>query len=45
MTADDVAEGIDDGGTGWGNLVEVLEPQSVRDLLGRLGSELATAHS
>ncbi len=30
---------------GWGNLVEVLEPQSVRDLLGRLGAELVTAHS
>ena len=30
---------------GWGSLVEVLEPQSVRDLLSKLGTELVVAYS
>jgi predicted DNA-binding transcriptional regulator YafY len=30
---------------GWGNLVDVVEPPSVRDLLARLGSELVAAYA
>ncbi|WP_353510745.1 WYL domain-containing protein [Intrasporangium sp.] len=30
---------------GWGNLVDVVEPQSVRNLLARLGTELVAAYT